>query len=71
MNTVVDYGILHYAIARYVPQNPMCLNKIIESREWNMVVWIYLTQGVALLGGMVLLEGVCHFWAGLETLILA
>jgi hypothetical protein len=34
-------------------------------------VCIYLAQGVALLGGIVLLEWVCHCACGLKTLILA
>ena len=33
-----------------------CLNKSMGAREWNMMVYICLAQGVALLGGVALLE---------------
>jgi hypothetical protein len=36
-------------------------------REWNVMVLICFTQGVALLGGMTFLEEVCHCGAGFET----
>ena len=37
-------------------------------RNGICVVWICLTQGVALLGGVALLEEVCHCWGGLWDL---
>jgi len=43
----------------------MCLNKTMEAREWNMMVFICLAQGVALLEGMALLEEVCHCGGGI------
>ena len=43
----------------------VCLNKSMGAREWNVVVGICLAQGVALLGGVALLEEVCHCGGGL------
>ena len=43
-------------MARYGPHRPICLNKPVEAREWDVVVCICLAQGVALLGGVTLLE---------------
>ena len=64
VETAIDYGdfkswtkyILHYAMARYGPHRPMCLNEPMGAREWNVLVCICLVQGVALLGGVALLE---------------
>jgi hypothetical protein len=47
------------------PHRLICLNKPRGAREWNVMVCICLTQGVALLEGMVLLEMVCHCGCGL------
>jgi hypothetical protein len=52
-------------MARYGPHRLMCLNKPMGGREWNVVVGICLAQGVALLGGVALLEKVCHCGGGL------
>jgi hypothetical protein len=50
---------LHYAMFRY--WSP-CLNKPIWGPGCeDVVVWIYLAQGMALLGGVALLEEVCHY----------
>ena len=38
------------------PHRLMCLNKSMGAREWNVMVCICLAQGVALLGGVALLE---------------
>ena len=62
--TAIDYGdfgswtkcILNYAMFRYGPHRRIGLNKPIEAREWNVMVYICSAQGVALLEGVVLLE---------------
>ena len=62
--TAIDYEdfeswtkcILHYAMFKYGPHRLMCLNKPMGAREWNVMVCICLAQGVALLGGVALLE---------------
>jgi hypothetical protein len=64
IETAIDYEdsgswtkcILHYAMFRYGPHRFIYLDKPIGAREWNMIVCIYLGQGVALLGGVALLE---------------
>ena len=64
VETAVDYGdfgswtkcILLHDMFRYGPHRLMCLNKPMGSREWNVMVCICLAQGVALLGGVDLLE---------------
>ena len=40
------------------PHRLMCLNKSMGAREWNVMVCIFLDQGVALFGGVALLEQV-------------
>jgi len=65
--TDIDYGdsgswikcILHYAMFRY-GLHRQYLNKPMKAREWNVKVCICLAQGVALFGGVALLEWVCH-----------
>jgi hypothetical protein len=47
---------LNYAMVIYDPHRLMYLNKPMGSREWNAMVCICLAQGVALLGGVALLE---------------
>ena len=64
VETAIDYGdsgswtkcISHYAMFRYDPHRIICLNKPMGVREWNVMVCIYLAQGVVLLGGVALLE---------------
>jgi hypothetical protein len=64
VKTTIDYGdfgswakySFHYAMARYGPHRLVCLNKPMRAREWNVMVCICLAQGVALLGGVALLE---------------
>jgi hypothetical protein len=64
VETDIDYGdfgswtkcILHHGMFRYDPHELMCLNKPMGAKEWNMIVGICLAQGVALLGGVALLE---------------
>jgi hypothetical protein len=41
------------------------------TEEDNVMICICLAQGVALLGGVALLEWVCHCGQGLKTLALA
>ena len=43
----------------------MYLNKSMGAMEWNVMVCICLAQGVAVLGGVALLEWVCHCGHGL------
>jgi hypothetical protein len=57
--------ILYYAMARYGTHRLMCLNKSMGAREWNVVAWICMVQGVALLGGVALLLKICHCRGGL------
>ena len=62
--TAIDYEdieswtkcILHYAMFKYGPHRLMCLNKSMGAREWNVMVCIFLGQGVAPFGGVALLE---------------
>jgi len=61
---------LIYAMFRYDLNRLMCLNKPIKAREWTVMICIYLAQGVALLGGVALLEE-ATVGVGLETLLLA
>jgi hypothetical protein len=64
VETAVDYEdfkswtkcILHYVMFKYGPQRLMCLNKSLGTREWNVMVCIFLGQGVAPFGGVALLE---------------
>jgi hypothetical protein len=44
------------AMHRYGPYRIMFLTKLMGAREWNVMVCICLVQGVALLGGVALLE---------------
>jgi hypothetical protein len=39
-----------------VPHRLVCLNKSMGAREWNVMVCIFLGQGVAPYGGVALLE---------------
>ena len=48
--------LFNYVMARYDPQRLMCLNKCMGAKEWNVMVCICLTHGVALLGGLALLK---------------
>ena len=48
--------ILHYAMFKYGPHRLMFLNKSMGAREWNGMLCIFLVQGVALFGGVALLE---------------
>ena len=67
--------IFHYVMFHY-PCRLLFLNKPIGSREWDVVVWIGLvpidscewiglSQGLALLGGVALLEEVSHCGGGI------
>ena len=64
VETTIDYGdfgsctnfIMHYSMFRYGPHRLMYLNKPIGAREWNVMACIFVAQGVALLGGVALLE---------------
>ena len=47
---------LHYAMFKYGPHRLMFLNKSMRAREWNVMVCIFLDQGVAPFGGVALLE---------------
>jgi hypothetical protein len=51
---------LHYSIAKDGPRRIICLI-ILRARKWN-VVWICLD----LLGGVALLEEVCHCGGGIQ-----
>ena len=46
----------YYAMSRYDPHRLICLNKPMGARKLYMMVYVYLAQGVALLGGVALLE---------------
>ena len=46
--------IFYYAMGTYGPHRLMFLNKLMGAREWNVMVC--LAQGVALFGGVALLE---------------
>jgi hypothetical protein len=49
--------ILHYlSLSMPPPHRLMCLNKSIGAREWKVMVYIFLDQGVAPFGGVALLE---------------
>jgi hypothetical protein len=49
--------ILCYAMFKYAPPHRlMFLNKSMGTTEWNVMVCIFLDQGVATFGGMALLE---------------
>ena len=62
VETAIDYEdfeiwtkcILHYAMFKYGPHRLMCLN--MGAREWNVMVCIFLHQGVAPFGGVALLD---------------
>jgi hypothetical protein len=64
VETAIDYEnfkswtkcILHYAMFKYGPNRLICLNKSMGAREWNMMICIFLQQGVAPFGGVPLLE---------------
>ena len=65
VETAIDYEdfkswtkcILHYAMFKYAhPHRFMCLNKSMGAREWNVMVCIFLDQGVAPFGSVALLE---------------
>jgi hypothetical protein len=62
---------VHYAMFRYCPHRLTCLDKPMGSRELNVMVCICLAQGLALLGGVALMELVCHYGCGLKTLTLS
>ena len=62
--TAIDYEdfeswtkcILHYAMFKYGPHRLMFLNKSMGAREWNVMVCIFLHQGVAPFGGVAFLD---------------
>jgi hypothetical protein len=64
VETAIDYEdfeswtkcILHYAMFKHDPHRLMFLNKSIRAREWNVMVCIFLHQGVAPSGGEAWLE---------------
>ena len=65
VETAIDYKdfkswtkcILHYAMFKYAPPHGlMCLNKSMGAREWNVMVCISLSQGVAPIGDVTWLE---------------
>jgi hypothetical protein len=64
VETTIDYEdfeswtkcILHYAMYKYAPHRLMCLNKSMVAREWNVMVCLFLNQGVAPFGGVTWLE---------------
>ena len=64
VETAIDCGnfgswtkcILHYAMFRYGPHRLIRLDKPMGARKWNVMVCICSAQGVALLGGVTLLE---------------
>jgi hypothetical protein len=64
VETAIDYEdfeswtkcILHYAIFKYAPHRLICSNKSMGVREWNVMVCIFLDQGVAPFVGMTFLE---------------
>ena len=66
VETAIDYEdfwnwtncILHYAMAKYGRHRLMYVNKPMGAREWNVVVWICLAQGVAVLESVAWLEEV-------------
>ena len=47
---------LHCAMFKYGPHRLMFLNKPMGAREWNVMVCIFLGQGVAPSGGVALME---------------
>jgi hypothetical protein len=63
VETAIDYGdfgswtkcTFYYAMARYGPHR-LCLNKLMGAREWNVMAYICMAHGVALLGDVALLE---------------
>ena len=64
VETAIDYEdfeswtkyILHYAMFKYGSHRLMVLNKSMGTREWNVMVCIFLGQGVAPSGGVALME---------------
>jgi len=70
VETAIDYRdfgswtkcILHYVMFRYGLSRFICLNNPMGLREWNVMICIYLGQGVALLGGGLVAIGV-SLWA--------
>ena len=48
--------LFNYSLARYGPHKLMFLNKPMGVREWNVIIYICLVQGVALLEGVALLK---------------
>ena len=65
VETAIDYEdfeswtkcILHYVMFKYAPlPRLMCLDKSTGAREWNVMVCIFLDQGVAPSGGVTSLE---------------
>jgi hypothetical protein len=47
---------LHYAMFKYGLHRLMFLNKSMRASEWNVMVCIFLDQGVASFEGVALLE---------------
>ena len=57
------YFLLCYVLVGLPGHNRLiCLGKPMGAREWNVMVCIFLDQGVVPSGGVALLEYVCH-WA--------
>jgi hypothetical protein len=46
----------YIAVSTYGPHRLMCLNKLMGTREWNVMVCTCLAQRVTLLEGVALLE---------------
>jgi hypothetical protein len=79
VETAIDYVdfkswtkyILHYAMFKYAPPyRLMCLNSSMGARKWNVMVYIFLYQGMAPFGGVALLEEMFHCGHGLKILTL-
>ena len=71
VQTTIDYGDLgswnkctfYYAMFRYFPQTLIYIDKPMTNKEWNVMFYICLSQGVALLG-------VWPFWSRYVTVVL-
>jgi hypothetical protein len=54
-----EVGLIYFALC-YGPDRLICLNKPMGSKEWSVMIYICLAQGVALLEAVALLEWVYH-----------
>ena len=52
----VGLNVFCIVLFSFGPLRLKCMNKPMGAREWNVMVCICLAQGVALLGGVALLE---------------